>query len=95
MSHAVSRRINFRCKLERLAKVKALAIATLTSVISNTYVIGSLINWPVSMAKPLGKPGDFANTAMQQLTYAQWPNCHSFTRGCVWSTQPRHQLAQK
>ena len=70
-------------QVERLAKVKALAIATIKTNIKS-YVIGTdqLASFN---GQVLGKPGDFA-TAKQQLTMFSGQTV-SFILGCVWSIQ--------
>jgi len=77
-------------QVERLAKVKALAIATIKTNV-NSYVIGSdqLASFN---GQVLGKPGDFA-TAKQQLTMFSGQTVKFYTGLClVYSA--KNQLAQ-
>ena len=77
-------------QVERLAKVKALAIATIKTNV-NSYVIGSdqLVSFN---GQVLGKPGDFA-TAKQQLTMFSGQTVKFYTGLCLVHSA-KNQLAQ-
>jgi len=77
-------------QVERLAKVKALAIATIKTNV-NSYVIGSdqLASFN---GQVLGKPGDFA-TAKQQLTMFSGQTVKFYTGLCLVHSV-KNQLAQ-
>ena len=77
-------------QVERLAKVKALAIATIKTNV-NSYVIGSdqLASFN---GQVLGKPGDFA-TAKQQLTMFSGQTVKFYTGLCLVHSA-KNQLAQ-
>ena len=77
-------------QVERLAKVKALAIATIKTNV-NSYIIGSdqLASFN---GQVLGKPGDFA-TAKQQLTMFSGQTVKFYTGLCLVHSA-KNQLAQ-